>query len=266
MPLDARVEAQRLQSLYMEEKQTVSILLTGESGSGKTFLTKSAPFPVHIDSFDHNGTLSIRDEVRKGNIVVDDTFEEEDPFHPTAFTKWEKIFRERIRDKYFEKFAVYMLDSATWWLDSMLNATLGNRKAAGEVPEWNKDYHPQKIAIRNYLRLAMTLPCHFILTCHLEPLKDKEGNVLEWRPMFTGKGQVVVPTLFDEIWRMRKTEKSDGSIHKIVTRESGRYIARSRLSNIGQLGEEEPANLRNILKKAGVNYEDKERLLERIKE
>jgi hypothetical protein len=219
---------------------------------------------VHIDSFDPGGTLSVREEVKRGNIVVDNSFEEEDPFHPTAFTKWEKIFKERIRNKYFESFAVYVLDSATWWLDSMLNATLDSRKAAGEVPEWNKDYHPQKIAVRNYLRLAMALPCHFILTCHLEPLKDKEGNVIHWRPMFTGKGAVVVPTLFDEIWRMKRTEKSETSQHKIITRESGVYLARSRLSNNGQLGEEEPPHLRNILKKAGVNYKDKEKLLEKV--
>lgn len=263
MPLDARIEAARLRELYTEHKETVSILLTGDSGTGKTYMARSAPFPVHIDSFDPGGTLSVRDEVARGNIIVDNTYEQEDPFDPSAFILWEKEFRTRIAGKYFESIACYVLDSATHWLDAMLNATLKKRGQAGNLPNWEKDYHPQKIAIRNYLRLAMNLPCHFILTCHLEPLKDSEGAVQGWRPMFTGKGAIIVPTLFDEIWRMDKRERSTGFDYTVRTQESGLYIARSRLSSTGQLEKEEPAHLRNILKKAGVNYQDKPRLLER---
>src|SRR5215510_16185594 len=102
--LDARLEAERISNLYKENKQTVSVLLTGDTGSGKTFLASTAPFPVLMDSFDPGGTLSVRDEVKKGNIVAYDEFENEDPFNPKVFVEWERTFTERLRDKYFENF------------------------------------------------------------------------------------------------------------------------------------------------------------------
>ena len=60
--LDITAEFAKLKSMYQEDVQskTVNILLLGESGSGKTFLMRTAPGPVHIDSFDPGGSTSLR--------------------------------------------------------------------------------------------------------------------------------------------------------------------------------------------------------------
>jgi AAA domain len=264
MPLDARVDAERLRNLYLETKETVSILLTGESGTGKTYLAKSAPFPVLIDSFDPGGTLSIRDEIKRGNIVADTQFESEDPYDPKKFVEWEKTFTERVNSDYFSNFACYWLDSATWWIDCILAAILKKANRAGKAPVWQDDWYPNKIILTNYIRKCQALPCHFILTAHLMPHKNKEGNILSWRPNFSGQAQITVPTMFDEIWLAEREEKSQGFNYHITTQATGMYNARSRLAGAGNLDIEEPANLRNILKKAGVNYEDKPKLLEKV--
>jgi AAA domain len=261
MPLDARIEAERLRNLYIERKETIAILLTGESGSGKTFLLRTAPFPVHLDSFDPDGSLPIRDEVKKGNIIVGN-YEQEDPFKPSVFAKWEKEFRVLRAGGYFDSIATYALDTAGNWTESMLNFTLNKRGQAGNLPEWGKDYHPQKVAINNYINLMTTLPCHFILIAHLMPKTDSEGNIIQMRAQFPGQGAVIIPSKFSEIWRMERKETSQGFDYFVHTQESGFYIARSRLSNLGQLEKKENANLKAIFKKAGVNYEDKPRLLE----
>jgi AAA domain len=263
MPLDARIDAEAQRKLYLEKKETVSILLTGESGSGKTYLAKSAPFPVLMDSFDPGGTLSVRDEIRKGNIIPHTEFESEDPYNPKIFLEWERTFAERMRDNYFSHFACYWLDSATWWIDCILAAILKKANRAGQAPVWQNDWYPNKIILQNYIRKCQNLPCHFILTAHLMPQKDKNGNILNWRPNFSGQAQITVPTMFDEIWLMEREDTSKGFEYHVVTQASGTYNARSRLSGAGILGVEEPANLRAILKKAGVTHEDKPKLVEK---
>jgi AAA domain len=261
VPLDARITAAKLRELYVERKETISILLTGETGAGKTYLMRTAPSPVHIDSFDPDGSLSIRDEVRKGNVIVAN-YEQEDPFYPSAFKEWEKNFRELRLGGYFDSIGTYVIDTATNWTQSMLNFTLGKRGKAGSLPEWAMDYHPQKVALDNYIHLMTGLPCHFILIAHLMPKTDKEGNVIQMRVNFPGQGAVNIPSKFSEIWRMERVEKSNDFDYFIHTQESGLYVARSRLSNLGQLEKREKAHLRNIFKKAGVNYADKPKLLE----
>jgi AAA domain len=263
MPLNAKIDAERLRNLYMDTKETVSILLTGESGHGKTYLAKTAPFPVLMDSFDPGGTLSVRDEIHKGNIIPTN-FESEDPYDPEVFLRWERTFNERVKDNYFASFACYWLDSATWWIDCILAAILKKAGRPGQAPKWQSDWYPNKIILQNYIRKCQNLPCHFILTAHLLPQKDQEGNILCWRPNFSGQAQVVVPTMFDEIWLMDRKEKSSGFDYTIRTQASGMYNARSRLAGAAHIEKVEPANLRAILKKAGVNSMDKPRLLEKI--
>ena len=266
MPLDARIEAQKLLTTYDTQKETISILLTGESGNGKTYAARNAPFPIHIDSFDPGGTLGLRTEIKKGNIIPDTSFENEDPMHPTVFAAWEQVFRRRVREKYFESFACYWLDSATTWTDSILNAVQGKRGAAGQLPLWGKDYHPQTVLVKNYLRLCMNLPCHFVLTAHLEPYKDAEGNTTSWRPLFSGKGAVKIPLLFDEVWRAERKETQKGFDYFINTQESGFYIARSRIAAEGLLDKREENNISKIFKKAGVKALTKESLFSKVKD
>jgi AAA domain len=263
MTLDARVEATRLRELYKEKKETVSILLTGDSGTGKTFLAKTAPFPVLMDSFDPGGTLSVRDEILNGNIVAYDEWENDDPYNPKVFVEWERTLHERLRDNYFSNFACYWLDSASWWNECILASVLKKAGRAGQAPKWQSDWYPNKILLQNYIRKLQALPCHFILTAHLMPQKDMEGNVQYWRPNFSGQAQIMVPTMFDEIWVSQRKERSSGFEYTLITQSSGLYTARSRLAGTHKILTEEGANLRNILKKSEVNYEDKPRLLEK---
>jgi len=262
MPIDIKTEAEKLRTMYQDtDKKYANILLTGETGTGKSYLMSTAPKPVHVDSFDPGGTLGLKKFVDKGDLIPDTSFEDEDPMDPHAFSLWRGIFEERIEGGYFDQVGTYFLDSGTTWAESILNFCQDKKggSGAGAVPLWNKDYHPQKVLIRNYIRKAMNLPCHFVFTGHLMPQKDKEGNVIKYRYLMTGQGAIVIPLLFDEIWVSEMRETSKGGEFSVLLQSGGLMLARSRLlaRSDGKLKINEPSNLREILYKAGMSYIDK---------
>lgn len=259
MPIDAKVEAAKLLKMYQEDprQQYASILMTGESGTGKTYSLRTAPFPVHIDSFDPTGTKCIRDLIIKGDVIADTRFEGDIAKDPHAFELWMKEFEARRVGKYFDSIGTYVLDSASTFTDAVMNYIQKKRGAPETVPLWEKDYHPQKVFLEKWISRCMTLPCHFILTAHLEPQKDSEGNVVARRFLMTGKGAIKIPLLFDEIWVTDKKETSKGWDYFVRIESGGMFLARSRLAGTGKLDSKEPTNLRTIFKKAGLSYEDK---------
>ena len=254
-----KAEAEKLKTMYNEDQSNHSFncLLLGESGSGKTFLTRTARKPVHIDSFDPGGAKGLDDFIQRGEIIVDSRYGSEDPRKSFAFELWKKEMARREQMGYFEMLGTYVLDSSTTWAESIMNEILKRAGLAGGAPRFTHDYNPQKIEIRNWLRELLALPCDFILTGHLESYKDEVTGGVSYRYATTGKGVQTIPLLFDEIWVMNPKSGSKGVDYRILTQSTGTYVARSRLAKEGLLQQYEEANIKGILKKAKQNCEDK---------
>lgn len=257
--MNVQTEVQKLQSMYLESPRSESFnaLVLGESGSGKSFLIRTARKPVHIDVFDPGGTINLVDLIKKGEVVPDSRWENEDPKNPSVFRDWEKVTKERVRTGYFSQFGTYALDSATTWSDSIMNKILKEAGIAGEPPRWAHDYVPQKVAIQNWIKIMLQLPCDFILTGHLEGNKDEVSGRMSYRFMTTGKGSVTIPLLFDEIYVMDPKNTSQGVEYRVLTQSTGTHIARSRLARQGLLKQYEEPDIKKILKKCGFRTDDK---------
>lgn len=267
MPLDINVEADKLRKMYKDDtsQKSFNVLLLGESGSGKTFLARTCRKPIHIDSFDPGGTKGLKKWIDSGDIIPDIRYEHEDPYNPTAYEAWKTEFEYRLQNNYFKNFGTYILDSCTTWSEAIMNNVLKKAKRAGEAPMRNRDYVPQKTEIINHLQKMMNLECDFILTGHLEAKSttigiSKEGEVIEtnvFRFLTVGKGVIIVPLKFDEIWVSEAYEKSSGVGYRIILQSTGKYLARSRLAQDGILNPTEEPNMKAILKKAGRDNSDK---------
>jgi hypothetical protein len=270
MAYDAKKELKRVREYYASDplQKRFSALITGESGSGKTFLLSTARFPIHIDSFDAGGTKSIRKWIASGDIIADTQWEREDPYDPKVFGEWMRTIDIRLSSGYFNMFGTYALDSASSWGDAVMNYQLSKAEHAGEAPKWNRDYTPQKTYMINYIKKLMNLPCDFILTGHLKTLEEiigttKEGNDIKkisYRFFTTGQAMVTIPMQFDELYVIRGEETSSGVNRQLLIDSQGKYIARSRLKGDGRLSDKEDPNIKKILKKIGLNWEDKPKL------
>ena len=88
-----------------------------------------------------------------------------------------------------------------------------------------------------------------------------ESSTIRYRYMTTGKGAIIIPTKFDEIYIMIAKEASDGVKYRLLTKNTGTYTARSRLAKEGLLDTYEKPDIKNILKKAEMDSSDKPLLI-----
>ena len=271
MPYDYTNELKRVKDYYEGDplQKRFSALITGETNAGKTFILRTARMPVHVDSFDPGGTKCLRDYISKGDVVADTQYENEDPMNPSQFANWMKNIDIRFETDYFEHFGTYCLDSATTFGDAVMNYGLANKNRAGEVPQHRHDYNPQKVAMTNYIKKLMRLPCDFIMTGHLRENRKvlsvdaKTGVVREevkYRFYTTGQAVVTIPLLFDEIYVITGKEGRDGPQREMLIDSLGTYLARSRLKADGKLDAIEPPDIKAMLKKVGLKWDDKPRL------
>lgn len=243
-----------------------SALVTGETNAGKTYLLRTARRPIHIDSFDPGGTKCLADLIASGDVIADTQWENDDPFAPDKFAKWKKAIDIRFQIDYFSKFGTYVIDSATTWGDSVMNYGLAAKNRAGEVPQRNFDYMPQKIDMENYIKKLMRIPCDFILTGHLKEIKKvlsvdtKTGisrDEIKYRFHTVGQSVITIPLLFDEIYVLIGEEGRTGPKRKMLIDSLGTYVARSRLKANGKLDSVEEPDIKGILKKIGLDWSDK---------
>ena len=239
-----------------ERQDSFNLLLCGDSGTGKTFLASTCRKPVHIDSFDPGGTKHLKQWIDKGEIISDTRYEGDDPFNPKVFGAWITEMKKREKVEYFNHLGTYMLDSSTSWADAIMNDVLMKAGIPGTAPRFTHDYTPQKIQIVNWIKRMLRYPCDFILTGHLDGSKDEVSGKVSYRFMTTGKGEVTIPLLFDELWVTDTKETSAKVEYRILTRRTGPYVARTRIGREVFETYEKP-DIKYLLKKVGKNFEDK---------
>jgi len=276
MPYDFKSELARVRKYYEGDplQKRFSALVCGGIGSGKSYLLRTARRPVHVDSFDPGGTKCNLPLIKSGDMVADTRWETEDPYFPDKFAAWMKVTNIRLEMGYFNHFGTYCLDSATTWGEAVMNYRLAGEGRAGEAPKWAHDYVPQKTYMVNYIRKLMRLPCDFILTGHLREIEEiisvdtKTGvtrKSIEYRFYTVGQAVLTIPLLFDEIYVLLGKEGKDGVERKMLIDAQGKYIARSRLRANGKLDSVEAPNIKALLKKIGLSWEDKPKLEMEVK-
>jgi len=259
-PLPIAKEIELIQKNYRPDGM-FRALIYGISGVGKTFSLRTGRRPIHLDSFDPNGSQSIDDVIKtpenpKGYIYVDTRFEIEDPRKPTAWNLYDKEIHRRYREGYFNHISMYATD-LTSLSTAAMNQTLAESNRHGGVPQQN-DYLPAMTKIINALRFLMSLPCDVALLAHIAAREDAVTGKSTYFPLTLGKAHVThIPLLFSEIYVAQTKETADGLRYAWLTQAAGSYTARTRLGKNGRFDKYEPPDFKALLKKAGKAIEDK---------
>ncbi len=254
--LDIKKELSALQDLYNShpKKDSFKCMLSGGTGSGKTYSLLTARKPVLLDSFDPDGWVSIRDQINKG-IYVDSRFETDDPKDPTAFAAWEKEHFRRKAGGLYTHIGTLAIDSMTTWTALAMNVTLKRKGRPGGTPQQD-DYLPTMIAIENAIKDILSLPCDVIFITHKETDKDEATGRMFTKPLLLGKkGREKIPILFSEVYFAITKETSKGTEYSFLTQATGMYEARTRLGSNGRFEMYEKPDFMYLRKKAGLSAE-----------
>ena len=269
--LDIRKEVSELQSMYSEResRRLLSALILGGSGSGKTRFSCTGRRPIHIDSFDPDGTKTVSNWIKEGWVIADTRFED------SGFPLWDQVFEERLKSGYFNHIGTYVLDSFTTFSDAVMATVLsglvrkadrgGTTKASKintellRIPQEN-DYPLQMNILMNALNSEngiLRLPCDVIVIGHLEDKKNKQGAVIARGLYCTGKLMTRIPRLFQEIYVCETEETSKGINWIVKTQPEGLGEARTRMGSEGKLSFKESPDLMAIMRKCGLDPQHK---------
>ena len=257
MVLDIKKEFTDIRDMYTKDASRTSFnaLLIGKFGTGKTYSLKTCRGPVLVDCFDPGGAKTIEDATKSGLALVR-YYDKEDPKNPTEYDRWEATFERNRREGLFKEVGTYVIDSATMWVAALSNKT-AKRFARPDNVLQIQDYNLLQMIFKNVLAACTSLPCDFILTGHIESVKDETTGRMEAAISLIPSLQKFLPLLFDEVYVTLTKETSKGVEYFFLTANTGMYQARTRLGAGGKFELYERPDFKGLLKKVGFPTEDK---------
>jgi len=178
------------------------------------------------------------------------------------FAKFDTTYRMRKAAGFFNYFATYSPDSITMLSAAAMNYTLKKARRIDMVPVSGKkgegnDYVSMQAKLLPLIRDMLNLPCHVILCAHPD-LNTDEFDRQFIGPMVVGKMRTELPIMLDEIYYYAVQRTANGVERKYLTQPDGRYRCGSRLASNGKIKVWEDVNIREIIKKGGYEWEDKD--------
>jgi len=250
-------EVAKLRELYNSgtSMSNFSCLILGHYGSGKTTFIGTGRKPVLIDSFDPRGTLVLSKQIAAGDVIVR-PFWNENSRHPTEYNRWEKVWEHDISTKFLENFGTYAIDSFTTFLQAMTNEVALRNKRNNNLPAI-QDYQIIYNNVRDIVKMTSVQKVDLVVTGHLVNIQDElTGEITAELDTYKGlKNQV--PLLFTEKLILLVRTKQGANERVLLTQDLGRYRASTQLGAGGVFDKEEKPDLKHLLKKVGLDSNDK---------
>lgn len=210
----------------------IKVLVYGDSGTGKTCLAASFPYPIEIWDFDGKansaGYFYRNDKERLENIEVKsyNRFPKE-----TKIAEWEKRSREvelLARDGKLP-FKTLVIDSVTTFTDAILDdymyrSQLGIKRARAGQPSM-EDYGLLSRHIKQVTTGLMGLQCNVVFVGHVTTEKDENTGILRKTVMMPGKFAEKFPIYFEEVYVSKVDSKGQ---YLLQTQSDSYYTCRTQ--------------------------------------
>lgn len=205
------------------------ILALGDTGSGKTTQFLTLPGKKFMYLFDPNAILSLQGHDVDYEEFLPDSLnlsvksltkgkgDSSTSHQNKVYMEWEKDFDNKIQSGFFDQYSAIGLDSATTFLDLIMDRVLTINGRAGQWPQQD-DYGPQMITFINVCRSLMALDKIIYMTGHVEIKKDELQQRIFRKPMMTGRLTTKIPLLFSDVFFFEAENDGRGAVrHKIQT-------------------------------------------------
>src|SRR3990167_232415 len=203
-------------------------LVLGDTGSGKTTQLLTLLGKKFAYLFDPNAILALRgydvdyeewlpdllnaaaSSLKKGKgdigkVVGSDLYRD-----------WEEDFNKKVTEGFFEPYEWIGFDSATTFLDLVMDRVLTINGRFGQWPQQD-DYGPQMLAFINVCRTLTGMGKGIYMTGHLDIKKDELTQRIFRKPMMTGRLTTKIPLLFSDVLVTEVESGDRGAAYKIQT-------------------------------------------------
>lgn len=218
----------KLISTRSSEKTMTNILMTGDSGAGKTWQIRTLPKPLIVSA--ESGLLSLRD-VDLPAVEINSIADLREVY---------QFFLKSADAKNYESVAI---DSIT----EIAEILLAEEKAKTKDPR--QAYGELAVQMAALLRAFRDLPNHHVY-CSAKMVREKDeasGAFLYVPSMPGAKLGPLLPYMFDEVLVLRVQRNDEGQIERFIqTQRDGTYDAKDRS---GALDMYEPPNVGDLIKK-----------------
>jgi len=216
----------------------IKAMLVGPSGSGKTqssiTLPRSEGKPLLL--IDYDG----RWQTVAGTDTEVVSLYDADPKSAKAWMAAEKLRKELwslVRQNKFPYSGV-IEDGATLMSRYAMNWSLllDNKRGLGGAPA-KQHYLPQMKAFSDHVLSMKSLPCHYVLTGHIELVEDEETGSFQLLPRVIGRGtRSEIAGWFNETYLCSRARDKEGDlVYYWITAGAGREnFFKSSLNTLGR--------------------------------
>ena len=263
------------------------IITIGEGNTGKsTACIQTLPTPILLLMFDPNTEQLIPKKMIEQGLIMPIRYYGDAPDKPTGYADFKKNIFEWEADGFIKLFGSMVIDSLTGLsIAHLRDIAYKDMRTKKKVPRKNmmpqlNDYHNLKVnTIVDFLAIS-AFPCHVILTAHIlaeREFRDDDDLIGFIRRTLnaTPALQANVTQMFTDVYRSVYVPGKKAISKKVkamperwewqTKTETGAYKdlpLGSKLSGPkGLLDEREVQDFRQIFKKAGFHYEDKDPLV-----
>ena len=199
-----------------------SILLLGDTGSGKSTQFLTLPGKKYMHIFDPNALRSLRgydlyyDEFLPSPIRAavqslskNKGGDASGKNSSDVYLEFENGFNSRLESGFFDDYDWIGFDSATALLDLMMDRVLSINGRLGQWPQQD-DWGPQMISFTNICRTITGLNKNVFVTGHMMDRQNRKTQVTARVPMMTGQLIQKIPLLFSDIFGCDNNTDRDG--------------------------------------------------------
>jgi len=226
----------------LNPSEQLKVLIYGDAGAGKTVFSCSFPGPVFVADFDGKVSSAaahyrhVGESARVEQIDYEDYTKRNEMDIP--FARWSCKLHELEQAAKTGEFPykTVVVDSLTFYADRCMEKVMsdcpGIKGPQKGIPGL-QHYGVLNPTFKAQLARVLALPCHVVVTAHIEADKDELSGEIVYAPMLSGKLKAYIPILFPEVHRAYAETKAGVTKFLAQTKPDFKYkVIRSQIPGI----------------------------------